>query len=267
MLFSPVFRFLMKKKPIYTEIDTEVREYFKKLPEIKFYRECYHEKNCTESEISDLSGSSTENDVTIHKETLKFPYYSVRDISGLFLLNAEKAKKTPKVYIKLIINTEIYFADTISYFDYISQKEAFRKKNIDQDVKINFKATKTIPGLVKESNVKINGHEPDCISSCLYLLLTLLMFGQFYKSYLNRCFITRRLTIRKLISTRYNLMNEENSQKYSSFNPRLKIFDQEYTYEPEDIGYVNEANKIETPTEKELHEAQEYLHNMPNFHF
>ena len=60
-------------------------------------------------------------------------------------------------------------------------------------------------------------------------------------------------------------MDEDNSQRFSSFNPRLKISEKEYTYGPEDIGYVNEEKKFETPTEKELNAAKEYQHKIPNF--
>ena len=49
------------------------------------------------------------------------PYYSFQDVSGLFILNQEKMKNA--VFIKLELDKEINFADNISYYDYLMQKQ------------------------------------------------------------------------------------------------------------------------------------------------
>ena len=58
------------------------------------------------------TGNTSRKKVNSYKETYLFPYYSERDVSGLFYLECNSPEK--KHYIQLDIDTEINFADAIS---------------------------------------------------------------------------------------------------------------------------------------------------------
>ena len=67
------------------------------------------------------------------------PYYSSRDISGLFILNCQKEVVQNKAYIQLELLEEINFADNISYMDYENVKNDFYMRNRPRDFMfINF---------------------------------------------------------------------------------------------------------------------------------
>ena len=124
-------------------------------PTIEFYCECYHYETRTvvysppkkgggrkgggPRKVSRPSGghrtggahrtggghprvSHQRRRITTYKETAYFPYYSSRDVSGLFEINNSREEAMGKVYVKLEINPEINFADELSYMDYEQQK-------------------------------------------------------------------------------------------------------------------------------------------------
>ena len=97
------------------------------------------------------------------------PYYSARDVSGLFYLNCDEAYIKKKMYITLELKEEINFADNISYMDYEYYKEQFWKKNRFRDVYMDFNETRKVPGLMHHNLIKLNQNEPCFIS-----------FGSFY---------------------------------------------------------------------------------------
>ena len=72
---------------------------FKTPPEISFLCECYHMANIAQINM-DTEGNvytyKTPEKVVTYRETYKLPYYSARDVSGLFYLNCERANVEKK---------------------------------------------------------------------------------------------------------------------------------------------------------------------------
>lgn len=58
---------------------------------------------------------------------LNLPYYSIKDISGLFLFKLNVSEFKKKCFIKLFLEKEINFVDSVVYMDN-EQKNYFEKK-------------------------------------------------------------------------------------------------------------------------------------------
>ena len=112
-------------------------ELFISPPMINFYVENYHIEK-------DLSRRSKPVKYVTHKDSYNIPYYSFKDVSGLFLFNQNDEKAKKKIYIKLYLKPEINFSDPISYSDYINQKELFWRRNRFLDSLMAFKETRYI---------------------------------------------------------------------------------------------------------------------------
>ena len=145
-LFSPIRTFL-KNKNIKEGLKETLRKYITAAPKIEFYGRSYHTIHRDVHKIDDEFGKETEEEeVTTNNETYNMPYYSARDISGLFRLNCEKDDAKKKCFVKLELSEEINLADTISYLDWENEKRAFDEKNERRDDFYTFRETRSIPG-------------------------------------------------------------------------------------------------------------------------
>ena len=98
---------------------------FQTPPEINFHCECYHMVTRIHTSVDKdghVNTYTTTEKVVTYREIYKLPYYSARDVSGLFYLNCERANIEKKYYIKLELKEEINFADAISLYDYEKEK-------------------------------------------------------------------------------------------------------------------------------------------------
>ena len=102
--------------------------HFQTPPVISFHCECYHYETRTHVRFDkdgNMDTYTTTEKMVTYRETYNMPYYSSRDVSGLFYLNCDKAYVEKKHYIKLELKEEINFADAISLYDYEKEKSAF----------------------------------------------------------------------------------------------------------------------------------------------
>ena len=113
------------------------------------------------------------------------PYCSSRDISGLFLLDIDKANIAKKSFIKIHLYRTVDFADSISYSDYNEFKNEVYNRNRWRDVYMDFFECRAISGFHCHEMVLIRDKEPACINPWMFGVLIFLMFGQIYKSYVN----------------------------------------------------------------------------------
>ena len=237
------------------------RKYYQASPSIVFYGRSYHiETVYTTTTNSDGKEEYDETQVeeTTSTETYNLPYYSARDVSGLFHLNCKKDNVQKKCYIKLELNEEIDFADTISYSDYENEKNNFNGRNKPKDELYSFTETRSIPGLVKHNLINIGDSDPCIVNHCVFLLSILLTLAEFYKSYVNSLCIKQKYTIRKIISTRYDLSQPIWEEKYNKFNPLLDLISQKYIFEPQDFNYLNDKHQPKLPTSNKIEEAKNY---------
>jgi len=238
-------------------------ENYRAHPEIKFHCECYHYETVhyTTKTSKGVRHNTKREKVVTHTETYTLPYYSERDVSGLFYLNCDAAKVEKKNYIKLRLKEEINFADNVSYMDYENAKDAFWKNNRFRDANFDFKETRKVPGMKEHNLVKLSENEPYFVSFKFFVLFTLMTFAEFYKAWINSLCVYQFYKVRKLVSTRYDL----NQQVYQNFVPQLHFINQQYNYQPEYYNYLNNEMQITMPTPAELEYAKQYESKIPNY--
>ena len=264
---SPTARYLIHKRSS-EGIKAKLGELFKARPSIKFYAECYHyeiERYYEKNEDGEEVEKTRKKKVITHRETEYFDYYSVRDISGLLILNCDKAQIKRKCYIKLELKEEMNFADSISVSDYECQKDEFKARNRRRDDHMDFSETWTLPGMTHHNLIKIGDYEPCTVSCFWYIVFTFFTLAQIYKWHVASFCIYQNYKIRKIMSTRYDLHSAEYDAQYSKFNPQINLITLKIDYEPSYYTYLNSSKQIKKPTAKELEKAKQYESKVPKY--
>ena len=221
----------LKKKKTDTNMYKIMEQLFYGHPIIKLRCECYHYETHTEY-YTDANGNRQSRSVTVpvvtHTDSEIIPYHSARDISGKFVLDTARGILLQKDYIKLKLKLIIDFADAISYSDYAKAKAEFEDRNRNYDLHMIVYEEKTLPGFNEYNLVLIGDNGSRCVNSCWYIIFTILTLAQYYKWYLDSKCVHQSFTIIKLVSTRFNLLEEN---KYIGQQPRLDLFDKTYDFE------------------------------------
>ena len=242
--------------------------YFRALPEIIFHGVCYHNEIIHYTKKDKLGiphqYTKTKKVITYEPEE-KMPYYSVRDVSGLFYLNCDKAIAIKKSFIKLKVKEEINFADPISIMDYQNEIDLFYANNRYKDKFFEFSEERKIPGLIHHNLIKMGENEPFLSKYFFFILSTFLALSEFYKLYFNSLCIFQRFKVRKLISTRYDLNQPLYQEKYQPLIPQINLMNKTYDYKPQEYNYLNNDYQLNLPTQEELEKAQMFKDKVPNY--
>lgn len=199
--------------------------------------------------------------VVTYRETADMPYYSARDVSGLFELNKSREAAMGKVYVKLELTPEINFADELTYMDYENFRSDFYNRNRPRDQYMTYRETRRVPGLNNFNFVCIREEEPCGVNICLFILFTIIPLTEFYKCYVNSYCLDQQFKIRKLISTRYDL----NQEQYQYFVPSFNLPTQQYAFEPSNYNYINNNYQVHQPTNEEISQAAMYKDKIPKY--
>ncbi len=283
---STTFSFLCNKtneSGIKNTLESLIQSY----PTISFFCECYHYETVTNSPpkkgggrksgggIKKAGGSGIKRGGT-HRthtskrkrvtwtETVYFPYYSARDVSGLFQLNNSREQAMGKVYIKLELNPEINFADELSYMDYDNFRNDFYNRNRAKDQNMTYRETREVPGLKPYYFVCIRKQEPCGVSACMFVFFTIIPLSELYKCYVNSYCLEQKFKIRKIISTRYDL-SVVNQEQYQYLIPSIDVPDQQYAFDPNYYTYLNNDYTVRQPTAQEIAQAEQYKDKIPNY--
>jgi len=211
-----------------------LREIFHLLPKITFKMTCFHNPNYHPSILAKSqrtikkiptfrsntlnSSKSLSSRIFTHRTEQIFKYLSSRDISGpLDLL------KTNASFIKLYLEVSYFFAGKGTEYDYEKMKEKFQDENM-KDIYNDFKEIcktdrKCTPVLLQicEENIWWIGF-PQLI------LFTLLGLHAFYYTVTNIYYIEERFyPIKKMFSTRIELLSEESNKKFAYLNPIILL--------------------------------------------
>ena len=259
---SPTSRYLCHKSSDQGMYD-KMGINFRTPPEIRFHCDCYHyeTRHHTRTKDGKTEHYTTRERVTTYSETYSLPYYSERDVSGLFYLNCDKAMVERKFYIKLELKEEINFADAISYYDYQGAKSHFWLRNRFRDVYFDFRESRVVPGMEHHNLVKIAMNEPFMVNYFFFILFTFLTGAEFFRIYIDSLSVYQKFKVRKLISTRYDL----NQPVYQVFVPQLDLISQQYTYNQDQYNYMNQDYDLKLPTEEELEQAKQYQSKIPDY--
>ena len=176
-LTHPIFFYLSTLQKSET-IHNKMKEYYYSNIEWTMKINCYHiefyeifEKNS--------DGSTTRRQkqrrVTTFERDEEFKYFSIRDISGMFLLDIEESLKDKyKLFIKLELDYIIDFADHQTGMDYDNFKRNFIEIYKNQDQYYEIFENKKIPSFEKYNLVKISSEEiPFWFNSCVYVFFSL----------------------------------------------------------------------------------------------
>ena len=200
--------------------------------------------------------------ITTYRETAYFPYYSSRDVSGLFEINNSREEAMGKVYVKLEINPEINFADELSYMDYELFRSDFYNRNRPRDQYMTYRETRYVKGLNNFNLVCIRDEQPCGINFCMFVLFTIIPLAELYKCYVDSYCLDQNFKIRKLISTRYDLNQQ---QQYEYFTPSINVPNQTYAFEANNYNYINNNFQVQKPTNDEINKAAIYKDKIPNY--
>ena len=260
-LGSNTSSFLLNKKST-NSIYNKLKEVFSSAPTIKLSCTCYHFERHLEDR-RDKNGNiiteEVERKVTTYNGSEYFPYYSFRDISGLFRIDLNSDIFKNKNYIQLNLDTIISFADTISYSDYQAFKNNYIYQNRQRDDKMDFHEDFCIPNLSTINLIKIKyDEEPFYVNFLIFLLCVILTMGIPYQLLLDNISIVGKFQIKKIISTRYNLNSVEYNNMYGQSIPSIKLGKNEFNFIPEDYGNVDQNMEVNLPTLEEIEKAKVY---------
>ena len=259
-LASNTSRFLLNKKSTNSIYD-KLKTIFSTPPNIKLSCECFHYERHLE-ERRDKNGNIITEEVERKNITYSgseyFPYYSFRDISGLFKIDLNSDIFKNKNYIQLHLDTIISFADAISYSDYQAFKNNFIYQNNHRDQRMDFREDFCIPNMSKINLIKIKETEPIYVNFFIFCLCVVFTMGLPYELLLDNISIVGKFQIKKIISTRYNLNSIENNNIYGMSVPSIKLGKNEFNFIPEDYGNYNENMEVNLPTLEEIEKAKEF---------
>jgi hypothetical protein len=222
---------------------------------------CYHFEKRLEQK-KDKEGQNVEVEVQERVETYKerreFPFYSFRDISGLFKVDLDNEIYRNKTYIKLTLDTVISFADSISYYDYQIFKNNFIDGNKLRDENIDFHENFYISNLSRNNLIRIKDEEPFYVNYFFFFLCTIFTMALPYEIMLDNISIEGKYQIKKIISTRYNLNTYEYDGMYGYSIPSIKLGSDTYNFTSDDYGYFDQNAEINLPTLDEIENAKQY---------
>ena len=252
---SPIYKYLGNKvdnKGIYDIM----KEYFKAAPRIELKTESYH--------MSSSGGKhKSRHKVVTYTYKEDFKYYSFKDVSGLFLLDIPNRSSIH--YIQLQVINEINFADSISYADYRQRKVEIYNENKNRDTCISYMEQRTYDNYKRFNLIKLDGGDMCFFQKWIYVIFILLTLGWIYDIIFNCYCIQQNFTVRKLVSTRYNLLDKEHSVQYNSLKPTLSIQSNVYTYDEEETGIIYESNKMAPPSVDDIERAKLYEKEIPKY--
>lgn len=244
---SPSFRFLTNIKTK-DEIKNLLVTLIKTPPTIKSSVDCY-------------SDAPRKKDAElIATESINFTYYSSRDVSGYIDLDIpeEILKKIP--YISLEIEHEINLEDELSALDLALFRRNFYDKLIYRYKDYNEQRF-MLPNIESYYLMRVGDKTPCSVNCFLFVIFTIIPVVEFYKCYIHCHFYHKNIVIRKLISTK-KVMNQE---EYQVFNPYLNIFGQKNDFENNDIIHINYEYQIKNHTEYEIAFDEKYKNKIPKY--
>ena len=260
------------KKLLYSLYEKSFYEELKKIisssPNIKFILETYHFRNYIHPTIllsKNIISPMILTRVITYRNSYDFPFYSFKDVSGVLFLEDDMNKSKEYSFIKLKFKQEINFADEISYNDYISFRNKLITKNKNIDSFLNIKEIREIPNCDNETFCKIGNVDTWTIGYKWYIFFVLIGIGELYNLYFNSFCFEKTFTIRKLISTRYNLNEGEYIDKYYNLLPSINLGFEKLDFKKEETGFCFKNIEPIQPNSDELNQVSIYSNEIPNY--
>jgi len=267
-LISNIFMFFFSKTFVLlsninenNSINQIMNELFKEKPVVNITCSCYHYETRTYT-TTDSNGYTTTQTSTVlvqtYVEMKQLNIFSYLDISGIFRL-----KETNKSFIRLEMGKEINFNDELTLLDVENIKNDLYVRNRFRDLYISISVNRIIPKMKDYYLVKLKKDENYClIQKWVFILSGFLMVDQFYKFYLEYISTYQFFIIRKIISSRNNVLE---NNRYSEFTPGYTIENEKFVAKRDDIGGIDTELNLLLPTEEEIEKAKAFNKYIPEY--
>ena len=153
---------------------------------------------------------------------------------------------------------KIYFADPLSYFDYINGKNALWLKNNGKDQQMGYYEIDPFINYKQYHLLRIDGQKNILLSCGLYWITHCMGLGQIYCSYVDCVCMRKTFTIRKVISTRHNLLLSNEAKKYDKIVPSINLIPNRFQIDKRKIVNIKEEYPVLQFSQEQINEANKY---------
>eukprot|EP01022_Parablepharisma_sp_SALTPOND_P028515 TRINITY_DN71084_c0_g1_i1.p1 TRINITY_DN71084_c0_g1~~TRINITY_DN71084_c0_g1_i1.p1 ORF type:complete len:385 (+),score=9.78 TRINITY_DN71084_c0_g1_i1:143-1297(+) len=202
-----------------SDISREMNKIFRTPPKVMMSIMCYHygTRGYESGSIIRTIGSKK----LTHRNEQGLKYQSWRDISGTFMLDTSQATEKENVaYVKLKLSTNISFANDGSGEDFERIRTRFKKENLYDDHQ-DYQESFYLEDLVESYMVQVTDAVPFCFGPGYFTWWTIFAFHAPYTTYVDRYCYAQECVVKKVISTRQDLNNEEMNKLYKYYNARM----------------------------------------------
>jgi len=224
-------------------IKNKMRHWMQLKPDISIEWDCYHyeTQRFTETDSNGREHKTTETvEVSSDRGTYDFNYFSCRDISGKFTLESNSCLNS---YIFLNITSNVEFADQETIEDYHKELNRIRSYS-SKDDHFDLKEIKTI-SLLSENQIILTNKCCCCfLNICIFIVFILIGLGEIYKIFFYCMGSVKYFTVKKAISTRKDLGENEYSEKYYMQNPSIESPFGNIIFEPDSFIQTLSENRI-----------------------
>ena len=248
-MFTRIFHSLSKQQFI-----ALLSTYIKSNAKLEFYYSAYHTV-----EEEDKDG----NTGTTYKRKEIFKNHSLMDISGKISLESPTGQLVD--YIKIEIVYDYLLDCPESYIDENSQYDKFYNTCLkEHDNSYNLSGAEVTIDNVQDNTYYVSIKNRKCCDLFTYTLCNLLCLSLCYKLYKRKRFSSRKITIRKLFSTRHDLTNPTVSEQFADSYPCICFDNMERVYfKPEEICHKNYIELRNDPiTEEEYTNTKKFNKNL-----
>ena len=239
---SVTYKYLEDFNPDST-IKNKMDQWITLKPNISIEWDCYHyeERKVTETDSNGKRHTTTETEkVSKDWGTYDFKYYSCRDISGKFSLESNSCLNS---YVLLNISSSVEFANKETISDY--NKEYNRIDSYSRkDTYFDLKEIRTIYSLSENQIVLTNKCCCCFINKCIFIFFIIICLVEFYKILFYCMGSVKYFTVKKAVSTRKDLGDNEYSEKYYMQNPSIESVFGNTLYEPNMFIQILPAYKM-----------------------
>ena len=203
-----------------------------------------------------------ENKTKINKIILN--YYSLKDISGLFILDIDRTIEKNLSFLNLSFLLETNIADEVSFRDYLLKIFLLRKKHklTDCHVKIN----EQIKGFLDNHFIYLKKNCKNFILNKFFLCIAIIFtFIEIIKYIIETSSFKQTFKIRKLISFREDLNKDKYYLKYQKYNPLIIIKDKIISFDKNETVLLIKENYLGEPNEEEIEKSQIFSYKIKKF--
>ena len=224
-------------------------------PSVCIYTECYHYQH---------SGGdrNISHKVFTYHVGIKLKYNSCRDISGNFDLNINENNSKCKYYVLLKVIHEVIFEDDslLNEFNALKSDLIERVRNLDRFYAyLEYIETNGINNI---NLIKLGEKEPLFITFYWYIIFTVLSLATLYKIYMCLICFDRTVIIKKLISSRNNLLDDVS---YNKYNPTFKYQNKTFAYGYNDHIIIPIDEQRDLPISEKGFQTNSNINNENNF--